>query len=149
MFASCWNRRLMALTWKVPADFLLQRWFNKYIWATAQKTNTMACAPSKDSDQPVHPPSLTRIFAVPQWVAKDPSFLHADSEDSDQTGWMPRLIWVFAERTVILLVLSCGGSNIYILPWHVYSEKIGVTLQFNNQKGYDIVRLGKSKHTII
>ena len=27
-----------------------------------------------------------------QWVAKDPSFLHADSEDSDQTGWMPRLI---------------------------------------------------------
>ena len=24
----------------------------------------------------------------PQWVAKDPSFLHADSEDSDQTGWM-------------------------------------------------------------
>ena len=23
----------------------------------------------------------------------------AHSEDSDQTGWMPRLIWVFAERT--------------------------------------------------
>ena len=34
-----------------------------------------------------------------QWVAKDPSFLHADSEDSDQTGQMPRLIWVFAGRT--------------------------------------------------
>ena len=46
-----------------------------------------------------------------QWVAKDPSFLHADSEDSDQTGRMPRLIWVFAERTVILLVLSWGVSN--------------------------------------
>ena len=45
-----------------------------------------------------------------QWVAKDPSFLHADSEDSDQTGRMPRLIWVFAGRTVILLVLSWGGS---------------------------------------
>ena len=27
-----------------------------------------------------------------QWVAKDASFLHEDSEDSDQTGWMPRLI---------------------------------------------------------
>ena len=25
-------------------------------------------------------------------------FLHADSEDSDQTGRMPRLICVFAER---------------------------------------------------
>ena len=34
-----------------------------------------------------------------QWVAKDPSFLHTDSEDSDQTGRMPRLIWVFAGRT--------------------------------------------------
>ena len=45
-----------------------------------------------------------------QWIAKDPSFLHADSEDSDQTGRMPRLIWVFAGRTLTLLVLSWGGS---------------------------------------
>ena len=28
----------------------------------------------------------------------------------DQTGWMPRLIWVFAGRTLTLLVLSCRGS---------------------------------------
>ena len=36
-----------------------------------------------------------------KWVAKDPSFLHADSKDSDQTG-----------RTVTLLVLStCGSTN--------------------------------------
>ena len=34
-----------------------------------------------------------------QWVAKEPSFLRADSEDSDQTGRMPRLIRVFAGRT--------------------------------------------------
>ena len=27
-----------------------------------------------------------------QWVAKDPSVLHSDSEDYDQTGWIPRLI---------------------------------------------------------
>ena len=26
-------------------------------------------------------------------------FLHANSEDSDQTGWMPRLIGVFAVCT--------------------------------------------------
>ena len=32
------------------------------------------------------------------------------NEDSDQTGWMPRLIWVFAGHTVILLVLSWGSS---------------------------------------
>ena len=45
-----------------------------------------------------------------QWVAKGPRFLHADSDDSDQTGRMPRLIWVFAGRTIILLVLSSRGS---------------------------------------
>ena len=39
------------------------------------------------TDQPGHPPSL-----ISQWVAEDPVFLHADSEDSDQTGQMPRLI---------------------------------------------------------
>ena len=54
------------------------------------KTNKMTCAPSEDSDQPGHPPS--------QWVAEDPLFLHADSEDSDQTGRMSRLIRVFAGR---------------------------------------------------
>ena len=46
-----------------------------------------------------------------QWVAESPRFLHADSEDPDLTGRMPRLIWVFAGRTcVILLVLSWCGS---------------------------------------
>ena len=34
----------------------------------------------------------------------------AHSKDSGQTGRMPRLIWVFAGRTVILLVLPWGGS---------------------------------------
>ena len=34
-----------------------------------------------------------------QWEAKKPTFLHADSEDSDQTGRMPGLICVFAGST--------------------------------------------------
>ena len=55
--------------------------------------------PSEESDQPGHWPSLIRAFAVRSWVVKDPMFLHADSEDSDQTGWMLRLIWVFAGCT--------------------------------------------------
>ena len=50
-----------------------------------------------------------------QWVAKGPVFLHADSEDSDQTGRMPRLIWVFAGRTATLFVLSWGGSFILFI----------------------------------
>ena len=50
-----------------------------------------------------------------QWVAKDPEFLHADSEDSDQTGRMPRLIWVFAGRTLILLVYHEPAQFIPVL----------------------------------
>ena len=38
----------------------------------------------------------------------------AHSKSSDQTGRMPRLIWVFAGLTLILLVLSCRGSYAYI-----------------------------------
>ena len=38
----------------------------------------------------------------------------AHSEDSDQTGQMPRLIWVFTGCTLILLVLSCHGSIIHL-----------------------------------
>ena len=49
------------------------------------------------------------------WVAKDPSFLHADSEDSDQTGRMPSLIWVFAGHRTTLLVLSRGGSVVCLV----------------------------------
>ena len=52
-----------------------------------------------------------------QWVAKDPSFFHVDSEDSDQTGRMPRPIWVFTGHTVTLLVLSWGGSY-HLLEWN-------------------------------
>ena len=51
--------------------------------------------------------SESSLFA--QWVAKDSSFLHADSENSEQTGRMPRLNWVLAGRTAILFVFSCRG----------------------------------------
>ena len=34
------------------------------------KTNKVACAPSEDSDQPGHPPSLIRVFAVRMKKAK-------------------------------------------------------------------------------
>ena len=58
----------------------------------------------------------------PQWVVKDPSFLHANSEDSEQTRQMPgwsELIRLgrcpgWSESSLgahaILLVLSWGGS---------------------------------------
>ena len=44
------------------------------------KIYKMACVSSEGSEQPKHLPSLISVLLYAQWVAKDPSFLHADSE---------------------------------------------------------------------
>ena len=36
----------------------------EYIWAATWQNQQTECAPSEDSDQPGHPPSLIRVFAV-------------------------------------------------------------------------------------
>ena len=64
---------------------------------------------TKPTKWPVRPAkTLISLGICPVWsesslcahsVAKDLSFLHADSEDSYQTGHPPRLIWVFAGRS--------------------------------------------------
>ena len=92
------------------------------IWAASWQNQQNDCAPSEDSDQPGHRPVWSESSLCAQWVAKDPSFLHADSEDSDQTGRMPRLIWVFAGLTLTLLVLSWGGSYVCCLPFYCSSS---------------------------
>ena len=66
--------------------------------------------PNKISVRPAKT-QISQSSLCTEWVANDPSCLHADSKDSDQNGQMPRLIWVFAGRTLILLVLSCPSSN--------------------------------------
>ena len=74
------------------------------------KPNKMSVRPANTQISLGIRPVWSESSLCAQWVAKDPSFLHADSEDSDQTGRMPRLIWVFTGRTLILLILSCRGS---------------------------------------
>ena len=74
------------------------------------KSTTLVCAQRRLRSAWASAQSDQSLRCALKWVVKDPRFLHADSEDSDQTGRMPRLIWVFTGRTVILLVLSWGGS---------------------------------------
>ena len=69
------------------------------------KTNKITVRPAKTRISLGIHPVWSESSLCAQWVAKDRSFLHADSEESDQTGRMPRLIWVFAGCTVILLRL--------------------------------------------
>ena len=100
-----------------------------FSWAATWQNQQNECAPSENSDQPGHPPSLIRVF-VRLWVAKDTSFLHADSEDSDQTGRMPRL--TFAGRTVTLLVCHVAAHL-----WETWEKKVyicqNMTKQSNNR----------------
>ena len=74
------------------------------IWAASWQNQQYDCAPSEDSDQPGHPSQSLRCPHEESLGPELPIWAHR--EDSDQTGQMPRLIWVFTGCTVILLVLS-------------------------------------------
>ena len=56
------------------------------------KTNRMNVRPAKTQISLGIRPVWSESLLCAKWVAKDPSFLYADNEDSDQTGWIPRLI---------------------------------------------------------
>ena len=71
------NAKMSRLMTK-PTKWLCVQQRLRSAWASTQSDQSSLCA---------------------QLVAKDPSILHADSKDSDQTGRMPRLSWVFAGRT--------------------------------------------------
>ena len=82
------------------------------------KTNKMSVRQAKTQISLGIRPVCSEYSLCAQWIVKAPSFLHAESEDSDQTGRMSRLIWVFAGRTLTLLVLSRGGS------YHNWASKL-------------------------
>ena len=85
------------------------RKISKRIEPPHDKTNKMTCAPSEDRS--VWASARSDQTSLSAWRKFGSFATHwAHSEDSDKTGWMPRLIWVFAGRTVILLVLSWAGS---------------------------------------
>ena len=86
----------------------------KQVRARANKTNKMILRPAKTQISLGIRPVWSESSHCAHWVAKDPGFLHADKEDSAQTGRMPRLIWVFAGRKGHVLVLSWGGPFINV-----------------------------------
>ena len=91
--ASCWFRhapvQYLSRDKTKPTKWVCAYWRLRSSWASAQTDQSSLSAWRKLWSLATH------------W---------AQSEDSNQTGWMPRLIWVFDGRTLILLVLSCCGS---------------------------------------
>ena len=110
----------------------VKTWKKCYILSLLQMSHLISeCAPWEDSDQLGHPPSLKSESSLcTPWVAKDPSFLHTDSEDSDQTGRMPRSESLLGAHA-ILLVLSWGGSNeivLFQIQTHLLCNVLMITL---------------------
>ena len=93
----------------------------------------MTCAPIEDSDQPGHPPSLIRVFAVRMKKPWSLSTHWAHSENSDQTRRMSRLIWVFAGRTG-----HCVG---FVVWWLKYGEGCDETMRMRRLAWAFVFRL--------
>ena len=83
-------------------------------WAASWHNQQMAFAPSEDSDQPAHPPSLIRVFAVRSMGRLGPNVASGEQRRfwSDWVDAQADLSSMGAQ--IILLVLSCRGS-IFIL----------------------------------
>ena len=74
--------------------------------------NKMTVRPEKTQISMGIRPVRSESSLCAQSVTKDPSFLYADSEDSDQTGRMPRRYESSLGAHAILLVLSCRVLNV-------------------------------------
>ena len=89
------------------------------------KTNERICAPSKDSDQPGHPPILIRVFAVRMnkpWALSYP----LSAQRKLWSDWAMTLFRLsrcpgWSVTHVILLTLSCCGSYL----WRILQERLG------------------------
>ena len=85
---------IWATSWQNQQNGMCAQWRLRSAWACAQSDQSSLSAWRKLGSLATH------------W---------AHSQDSDQTGQIPRLIWVFSGCTVILCVLSWGGS--FLDPW--------------------------------
>ena len=85
--------------------------FIAYIFTHFNQNEISDISAKIEAGQHLHAVFLLTVYMLSAW--RKPGFIATHwvySEDSDQTGRMPRLIWVFAGRTLTLLVLSCRDS---------------------------------------
>ena len=78
------------------------------------KTNKTACAPSEDSDQPGHLPSMIRVPAVRMKKAHVLSCLLSTHRRLIRLGGCPSWSESLLDAQIILLVLSRGSSNLFV-----------------------------------
>ena len=119
------HRQACQLSLRSPVSYIKnQKIETPKIELPHDKTNKMTCAPSKDSDQTGHPPSLIRVFAVHMknhWVLSYP--LSAQRR-LIRLGGCPGWSESSLGSQIILLVLSWGVSNISVI---ILNKQCGFT----------------------
>ena len=91
----------------------------KWVCAKRRLRSDWASAQSAQSDQSFH---------CPHEKSLGPKLPTERRAKTDQTGRMPRLIWVFAGRTVFLLVLSWRGSFGTFFIYHSCSVRTEISV---------------------
>ena len=94
-----------------------------------EKTNKMACAPSENSDQPGHPPSLIRVFAVRMkkaWIPSDPLYAQrrlwsdwADAQADLSLRWAQSHLLGFVMRRFIFTTTAQLWSKSSFIKVHL------------------------------
>ena len=65
LFTGRQSMQVVCNIWTICSEVIRVVHYVKFIFEPAHdKTNKMTCAPSEDSNQPGHPPSLIRVFVV-------------------------------------------------------------------------------------
>ena len=84
--------------------------FMKLIWAASWQNQQCGCAPSEESDQSGIRPVWSESSLCAQWVAKDPSYLHAHIEDWSDWADAQAVLSLRWAHMPFCWVLSGGGS---------------------------------------
>ena len=119
-------RKSFDRVWDVPLGSSLRKYESAH-----DKTYKIACAPSEDSDQPGHPPSLIRVFAVcmkKAWVISYPL-----SAQQRLIRCQPSCHWKIDKATSAFMFSGTAGP----LCW----SEIGVCFVTNNVQQWNWLQM--------
>ena len=129
-------------------EIQLQDFFQKFtdkntIWATTWQNQQSDCAPSEDSYQPGHPPSLIRVFAVRMkkaWVLSYPLSaqrrLWSDWADARFVGFvMSRLISFLSNDSFSVYCISSVRVRSLFEPEHGKTYKMACVPSKDSDQG--------------
>ena len=94
------------------------------IWAASRQNQQNDCAPSQDSDQSGHPPSLISLRCAFNGYLRTQAFIMRTAKTLISLGGCPGWSESLLGTHAILLVLSWGGSYYIKLVNHQITEKM-------------------------